>query len=298
MPLEDQTFLLEDGRTMAWCEYGDPSSPYPPIFYFHSFPSGGCEGAMIHEGALAKNLRIISPDRPGYGLSTLQPTRTFLSYTSDILALVDHLRIPQFKLLSVSGGCPYLLACLKALPRDRCLGGQSISGIYPLSLGTQGMAFMQRSIMFIAYYSPSFVGTLMNMQLGAAARDPDPQKLKDVFLAQTKSLPEKDRIAMESEHYGGYGAKGLRAALRNDGRGAGVEAGLYATEWGFKLQDIDGKGLRIWHGKHDTACPLSMAEKAAALIPGVDTSFLQDDGHSIIAYHLDAILANFLPATK
>lgn len=85
---------------MARCEYGNLASTSPPIFYFHSYPSSRYEGAPRHPHVLAPNLRIISPDRPGAGLSTHSPTRTLLSYPSDILFLASHLSIAQFRMLS------------------------------------------------------------------------------------------------------------------------------------------------------------------------------------------------------
>ncbi|KAH8680117.1 Alpha/Beta hydrolase protein [Tricladium varicosporioides] len=298
MSSESHTFTLADGRTIAWCEYGDASSPHPPVFYFHSFPSAGCEGGLLHETALKLHLRIISPDRPGYGDSSLfDAPRTFLTYPADIIALADHLKISQFQILSVSGGSPYLLACLKEISKDRCLGAQSVSGIYPLSLGTKGMAFLQRAIMFVANWTPSsFVGALMNSQLGTAARDPDPKKLEKAVMDNAKGLPERDRLAFEKESFKPYMVNGLRAAFRTDGAGAGFEAGLYATDWGFTLEEVDATRLRIWHGGLDTNVPFQMAEKAAKLMPAAKTTFLDGEGHSVIAWHLEDILKGFVPA--
>jgi pimeloyl-ACP methyl ester carboxylesterase len=295
MTAETKTLILSDQRTLAWCEYGSSTSPHPPIFYFHTFPSSRYEGALFHDLALSLNLRIISPDRPGYGLSSASPTRTFLTYPSDILALVAHLHIPTFRLLSVSGGCSYLLACLKVIPREKCLGAQSISGIYPLKLGTEGMMFTTRAAMFIAYYSPSIVGTMLDWNIGAAARDPDPQKLNNLLTQQAKSLPERDRLAYEREDFKPIMTDALREAFRGGGEGAATDAGLYAREWGFELEDIDAKGLTIWHGKQDVNCPFAMAEKAAGLLKGAETRFL-DEGHSVATYHKETILRKFLPA--
>jgi hypothetical protein len=154
-----------------------------------------------------------------------------------------------------------------------------------------GMAFLQRAIMFVAYYSPSFVGTFMDWQLGSAARDPDPTKLRDLLLTQVKT-PKRDQEAYEVE---GFLPK-LLAAIRENGEGAATEAGLYAKEWGFEMEDIDARGLTIWHGKQDVNCPFGMAEKAAEFLKGAETEFFEE-GHAIVAFHQEEILRRFLPAT-
>jgi len=150
--------------------------------------------------------------------------------------------------------------------------------------------------MFVAYYSPSFVGTLMDWQLGSAARDPDPAKLENLLLAQVKGLPKRDQEAYEIEGFLPKMLDAIREAFRVSGEGAATEAGLYAREWGFELEDIDARGLTIWHGEQDVNCPFGMAEKAASLLKGAETKFLEGEGHAIVAWHQEEILRRFLPA--
>lgn len=115
--------------------------------------------------------------------------------------------------------------------------------------------------MFVAYYSPSFVGTLMDWQLGSPARDRDPQKLRDLLLAQVKTLPKRDQEAYELEGFLPKLLDAIREAFKDSGQGAATDAGLYAREWGFEMEDIDARNLTIWHGKQDVNCPFAMAEK-------------------------------------
>ena len=52
-------------------------------------------GLALHSHAVKLNLRIITPDRPGFGQSTSQPDRTVLQYPGDVAELCDHLRIDK-----------------------------------------------------------------------------------------------------------------------------------------------------------------------------------------------------------
>jgi pimeloyl-ACP methyl ester carboxylesterase len=63
--------VLSDGRRLGFAEYGDPQGK--PVFYFHGWPSSRLEAAMVGPTALQQHIRIIAPDRPGFGLSEFSP---------------------------------------------------------------------------------------------------------------------------------------------------------------------------------------------------------------------------------
>lgn len=67
MPKTDNVVKLPDGRNLGYADYGDPLGK--PIFYFHGWPSSRLEGMTFHAAGLKLGARIISPDRPGLGLS-------------------------------------------------------------------------------------------------------------------------------------------------------------------------------------------------------------------------------------
>ena len=64
---------LPDGRTLAYEEYGDPDGR--PVLSFHGGLSSRLDAAPADQAALTLGVRIVSPDRPGMGLSTYQPGR-------------------------------------------------------------------------------------------------------------------------------------------------------------------------------------------------------------------------------
>jgi pimeloyl-ACP methyl ester carboxylesterase len=294
MTQETKTLALSDGRILSWCEYGSPTSDLPPIFSFHGWPGSRLEGAVWQESAIAKGLRIISPDRPGMGLSTPQPDRTLSSYPPDLLELADHLGIQQFKVLGVSGGGPYVFACLNSIPKERCLGGQVVSSIYPLALGTKGMGWINRISLFVAGWSPSLFGKLLDWEMGKSARNTNPQELKKVAAKSMKSSPGPDQKAFARKDFGPFILESNREAFKQGSTGPGHEGHLYASPWPFKLADIDASNLCIWHGRLDTNCPIGMAEKAAGLLTGARTEWIEGEAHCVVAQHREAILQNFL----
>ena len=90
-----------------------------PLFYIHGLPASRLEGKLIEAAALGNGIRVIAPDRPGYGISDFQPGRRLLDWPCDVKALADRLSINRFMVLGVSGGGPYALACLWRIPNSR-----------------------------------------------------------------------------------------------------------------------------------------------------------------------------------
>ncbi|CBF82127.1 hypothetical protein AN5308.2 [Aspergillus nidulans FGSC A4] len=84
----DKVLTLQDRRTLGYAEYGNPKGF--PLLYLHGFPSSRLEGSAFDDIAWRRNLRIIEPDRPGYGLSAFQPNRRILDYLEDTQSLADH----------------------------------------------------------------------------------------------------------------------------------------------------------------------------------------------------------------
>jgi pimeloyl-ACP methyl ester carboxylesterase len=94
--------ILNDGRTLACCEYGDPTGD--PIFYAHGGPSSRLEALIFDKTARQYGFRLIATDRPGMGLSTFKPGRVLLDYPRDIGELTDTLEIDRFGVMGWSGG--------------------------------------------------------------------------------------------------------------------------------------------------------------------------------------------------
>lgn len=105
---------LEDERTLAFYEFGDPTGP--PVFVFHGGVGSRGFGLLFEAAAIDLGVRVIAPDRPGYGRSDPQPDRSLLHWPDDVSALADALALDAFGMLAVSGGGPWAAACAYALP--------------------------------------------------------------------------------------------------------------------------------------------------------------------------------------
>ena len=71
MPVDVPTISLDDGRVLGYEEWGDPEGE--PLFFLHGTP--GCRLSRHPDATLwgQLKLRVITMDRPGYGVSTASP---------------------------------------------------------------------------------------------------------------------------------------------------------------------------------------------------------------------------------
>jgi pimeloyl-ACP methyl ester carboxylesterase len=56
---------LSDGRRLCYAEYGDSNGT--PIFVFYGNPGSRLFWGVIPGSPILPNVRLIAPDRPGYG---------------------------------------------------------------------------------------------------------------------------------------------------------------------------------------------------------------------------------------
>ncbi|KAN0104979.1 alpha/beta-hydrolase [Hyaloscypha variabilis] len=283
---DSQTFTLPDGRVLGYASYGaPPSATIPTILYFHGFPGSRLEAAIIANLSLPTPFHVLAFDRPGMGLSTFQPNRRILDWPADVLALVDHLHIEKFHLVGDSGGSPYAWVCAKEIPRARVLSTSVVSGIYPMGLGTQGMAFGAKTLLYAGLWLPQAVlMKVLDWEFGNAIKNSDKEEFEKVFMKIMSSRPESDRKCLDDLPFREVVIASTREAFKQGSRGLAWDFQLYGN-WGFELEDISCENATIWHGKQDTNTPFSAAEKASKLIKGCEFKGFEEETHLSLPYH-------------
>ena len=106
---------LPDGRQLCYAEYGHPEGL--PIFVFHGNPNSRLLWSVIPGSPFLPNIRLIAPDRPGYGQTDfVEGVTTLENWPNDVVALADTLGIEKFAIFGPSGGGPFALACAWKIP--------------------------------------------------------------------------------------------------------------------------------------------------------------------------------------
>ncbi|MBE0411329.1 MAG: alpha/beta hydrolase [Anaerolineales bacterium] len=273
-PKTDNLVTLKDGRQISYAEFGDPQGK--PVLHFHGTPSSRFEGSRpsIDETAKQLAVRLILPDRPGFGMSDFQPRRSFLDWTDDVLELVAALEIDKFAVMGLSGGSPYVAACAYKIS-DRLTAAGIISGISPLDApgAFDGMAKSDRLTYELARKAPWLLRLLFWYMAGVLNKEP--QKAISQMMAE---LSPPDQAALRQSDVQETFIKMARAAFQQGSRGVTWEYRLFTRPWGFQLEKIS-MPVNIWHGESDSMCPHSMGRYLATTIPHSQAKFFPNEGH-------------------
>jgi pimeloyl-ACP methyl ester carboxylesterase len=278
---------LNDRRQMAYSEFGDPGGK--PILFFHGWPGARLQGAILDRSATSLGLRVISPDRPGFGRSDYQPDRTILDWPEDLLVLADRLQLEDFSVLGLSGGAPYALACAVKIPHRLTAVG-IISGIGPSDApdAAQGVNPKLKQTIKMCMTAPWLVRfSLWRM---ARKRHRDPAR---AFAHLLNTLPEPDREALSQPTIKPLALAASTDTFRNGTKGHFHEICLFARPWGFQMGDIQAP-VQLWHGEEDEEILPITAHRQSQSIPGCRANFLTGEGHySLYINHHREILDGF-----
>jgi len=274
-----------DGHVLAWAEYGDPSGA--PVLYHHGWPGSRLEARFTHETAGALGLRIIAPDRPGYGASTQRPGRTLGDWARDASALADHLGADRFAAVGISGGAPYALACAAAL-RERVTQVCIVSSMGPVEGRAALREFdaVRRLSLRLARRRSALMRGLLQGAVG-----PLIARHTDWFVAAlAKGAAPVDRPTLARREVQAQIAASFQEGLRPGAAGAARDLELYASPWGIALEHIAAP-VDLWHGEADQIIPAWVARRLATQLPTVTARFLPGEGHySLPLVHLGTIL--------
>ncbi|GAP86214.1 putative alpha beta hydrolase [Rosellinia necatrix] len=282
------TLTLPDGRTLGYAQYGLLAGP--AIFYLHGLPGSRIEGALFDAPAIIPRARIISVDRPGYGLSSPQPNRTILDHANDVDHLASHLGLDSYGVLGISGGGPYALACAAALPAEKLKAVSIICGLGPPDLPKTGMDWWHWVGFTIGFrYFPGACGWWFSRE-SLGRLDLTDQERFDRFQREwAKAKPSahsKDVAALED-------ADLVRWLVRNHGEayhqgfdGFVLDGRLSSYDFGFQIQDIRSDlPVHLWYGKHDTSVPPCHGEGIAARLGPNARLRIEDETHGSLTWN-------------
>jgi len=268
---------LYDGRNLEYREYGDPEGV--PLIFLHSMVHSRKVFNPFSDCIERLGVRVISPERPGYGRSEMQLKRSIGEFAKDVAQLADHLGIERFYMAGEMDGSSYVLACAHHLP-ERVIAASVISCLpKPEEDEIEKLISFERTIMMLMKKTPIFINHLGKILIRGMQKNPD-----KYFERFGKELCEPDRnIFMTPEHRAVF-----RESLENitaeniDGFIDNYFSRLFP--WDFDPSKIKVP-VQLWHGEQDQRSPIRFARKLASDIPDCTAQFIEDGGHCIFYSH-------------
>jgi pimeloyl-ACP methyl ester carboxylesterase len=279
---------LSDGRRVGYAEFGDVQGL--PVFAIHGTPGSRYMFALTDEAARERGLRIIAPERPGYGLSDYCRQDALAHTAEDLNALADALVLDRFALIGVSGGGPHAMAAAASMP-DRIALLALVSPVGPIAEchSRIRMTLFHRLVFTRMGRSKracaSFFWSLRNLIRLAPGV---------AHAALMRRVAPSDRAILTRADV----RTNLRAAvsegLRPGIKGALQDLRLFCGPWDLPLAKIDVPTI-MWQGSDDTIVPPQAAYHLAETLPNCRLDIVQDAGHYWVftqfARVLDAVQA-------
>jgi pimeloyl-ACP methyl ester carboxylesterase len=282
----DASATLSDGRLLAYTDLGAPEGEV--VMYFHGAPSTRLDPSIFEDAFAERGVRMISPDRPGYGRSSPQPGRRWEDWPPDVVALADELGVERFAVLGLSSGAPYAVACAALLP-DRVAGAGIVAGASDFGWpgAWDGYLESEAELMRIGdeaeavtwcegRYRPDGSGFLEG---GLGERAPaDEAVLKDETVAA-------NLIATVGE------------AFRQGVGGYAQDITLQGKPWSFDTSAIVAS-VWILHGEADNLVPVAHARHTAELIPTAKLLTWPDEAHLSLIMRIPELTGELVAALR
>lgn len=267
--LPGRTIRLADGRRLGFAEYGDLHGW--PLLFFHGTPGSRLLARFAAADAQARGIRLLAPERPGYGLSDPHSGRRLLDWPEDIRQLAAALNLEKFGVVGISGGGPYAAACAWRLS-DRIQVAGIISGLAP----KDALAHELRPYhLLLAQLLRRTWLTRPCLELLAHALRRYPHRCLNAIMPL---ISKSDRLLLCRPEIRRLQIDGILQACRQGAAATAQDLALFSLPWGFRVEDI-AVPVHLWHGDQDRVVPVAMGRYLAAHIPGCQARFITDAGH-------------------
>ncbi|KAK6351003.1 hypothetical protein TWF718_004181 [Orbilia javanica] len=294
-----ESLLLSNGRTLTYRTYGPQNGT--PLFYLHGSPSSSLEAAALVPHLSSRNIRIIAPNRPGFGQSSQHPNRKITDHARDVMAIADSLGIQKFRVMGLSGGGPYSLACAHSIPAERLTGVGVIAGTAPWKLNpTKGMdwhGWMRFHL--VRYLSWTFNTAYLRRSFDNKLKSWSVEERREFWRKDVQNtaidLGEKDKVVAQSKEAVEEIVDCTMEAFELGCEGAMQDSVLLVADWDFELGDIRFDNVRLYFGTEDRSTPIHGARAMKKAIKGAKLVEYEGDGHfSILVDRGAEILDDFV----
>jgi pimeloyl-ACP methyl ester carboxylesterase len=277
--MRDSRIVVAGGREIAYTDVGEPG--WPGVLFFHGAPASRLRLAYLEPAFLAARIRLVAPDRPGYGGSSPQPGRSLADWPRDVAALADALAIDRFVVAGHSSGGPYAVACAALLP-ERVSAGIILGGVTDMGWPGAWEGFIDAEMELMRMADEEVAGAWCVERFGADGSG---------FLAASGlefAPPDGDLFA--DERIAPTLAAARLEAFRQGVAGYAQDVLIQGRPWPFDPGSITAP-IQVVHGELDTLVPMAHSRHTSEVIAGATLQVLPGHGHFTPLSELPAMVS-------
>jgi len=250
-------------------ESGVPSGV--PLVFFHGFPGSHLQAAILEPFAEKFAIRILAPDRPGYGFSDPLSGKGIRDFISGLDRALERKGVDKFYVVGVSGGNPSAI-CAAGHFGDRVLAVGSICGLAPYPEAREYFYKFAKTGLDVAMRTPEF---LMKTIVNQFIKGINPEDKIDLMISH---LDEADRQALSNLQVRQALLQSMDLARRQGAAGIVFDLKSFSSPWPVDWAAIKSPHY-LWHGKQDRVLSYGMSEYVHRKIPHSKLKLYPEDGH-------------------
>lgn len=267
------SFKLENGRELCISEYGVLDGY--PVFYFHGLVGGRLECDHPVDALIVKNIRLIAIDRPGFGGSTKDSTKSFQSWCADLDDFCQREHIDEFSIITYSAGSVWGLFAAQyfgARVQQLCL--VSNIGLNPFTnINTNGR-YTDELILKFTDNSPVVSRAMLKLVCKFLYSDID----RYFTYARSRAL-KGDQVVLNE--YSGHITRAFIGRGKHAWKEMANELRILSVDWPDDLHILSCP-VTIWHGKQDQHKSIIAMEQILPKLSNVELNYVDEQGHFIL----------------
>lgn len=271
-------------RSVAVWEYGDPDGS--AVFTFHGVPACGAGFEWAAAPAMALGVRLIAPDRPGVGRSSLRDGWRVADYPVMVDALADAMGVDRYGAWGYSGGGPYA-AAVAARAQGRVSAVAIAAGMGEIRDNWAALDdFEKTDVQFLRMSCRHPLRARALLRVASLGARLSPAGAMKSF---SKQMSSTDRGVLASLGTPKEAMRLFTEALRSGSRGVVADYAALARPWGVDFSTTKVP-VSVWQGTDDPMVPAHHAAGYVDRIPGATLTLWPGEGHLATVAHAPEIL--------
>ena len=293
--LSTKTCTLKDQRQLSYLEISNICNyeAGDTIIVLHNMMGSAFElppsiNALFKE----HKLRIIVPERPGYGDSSHHENRTHESFCQDIIQLLDQLDIEKVKVIGHSIGGAYALAMAEFIPErvERIAMVNAITRLEDV-FQSKPVPILMKAVHQSLRFAPFLIEPVLRMAVGKDIEHFYSQQLN--YMRPTKEGRAADINLLSQPEFRHYCLKNMKQSSKQGIQIWADELKLSFSEWPFEVTN-EKMEYQFWHGDEDDVVSVNAAIRLATKLNTQSFFRLKYETHYLFTRHINEIIKSLI----